>query len=115
MNSSIRYYKKKECITFKSTKGQYGGLSNMAADFPVYLNDLMIKNVEALYQSLRFPDFPDIQRNILKYNSPISAKKHSRQFIENTRSDWNIYRFNIMSFAFKLNSIIIQKYLEIYC
>ena len=96
---SIRTYKKKECITFKSTKGKYGALSNMAPGFPIYIDNTFIRTSEALYQALRFPDFPEIQKKIIKYPSPISAKKFGRTHIQKTRKDWDIYRFKIMKFC----------------
>ena len=35
MKITERIYKKGEVITFKSTKGQYGGLSNMAPGYSI--------------------------------------------------------------------------------
>jgi ribA/ribD-fused uncharacterized protein len=102
MALSIRKYKKNECITFKSTKGKYGALSNMAPDFPVSLNGINIKNVEVLYQAFRFPDNPEIQREIFKYASPISAKKYGRTLIHHSRNDWERHRFKIMKFCIGL-------------
>lgn len=102
MSLSRRQYQKKECITFKSTKGEFGGLSNMAPNYPVFINDVQIKNVESLYQSLRFPDFPEIQQNILNHKSPISAKEYARQFIDKTRGDWDGSRFKIMKFCLQV-------------
>lgn len=102
MRLSKRIYQKSDCITFKSTKGKFGGLSNMAPNFPVFINDLLINNVESLYQSLRFPDFPEIQQSILNKPSPISAKQYARQYIDKTRSDWYNNRFKIMKFCIQL-------------
>jgi ribA/ribD-fused uncharacterized protein len=102
MSLSRRKYKKNECITFKSTKGEFGGLSNMAPNFSIFVNGLLINNVEALYQSLRYPDFPEIQQNILNHKSPISAKQYSRQFLEKTRTDWDGSRFKIMKFCLQI-------------
>jgi ribA/ribD-fused uncharacterized protein len=109
MGLSRRKYRKKDCVTFKSTKGKYGSLSNMAPNFPVFINDLLINNVEVLYQSLRYPDFPEIQQNILKHNSPISAKQYARQFIEKTRNDWDDNRFKIMKFCIQVKYYYNQK------
>lgn len=109
MALSRRKYQKNECITFKSTKGKYGGLSNMAPNFPIFINDLLINNVEVLYQSLRYPDFPEIQQNILNHNSPISAKQYARQFLEKTRSDWDNNRFKIMKLCIQVKYYYNQK------
>jgi len=102
MGLSIRRYNKKDCITFKSTSGKYGALSNMAPGFPVTINGIHIKNVELLYQALRYPNYPEIQKTIISYSSPISAKQYSRKHIEKTRSDWNTQRFKIMKFCIEL-------------
>lgn len=102
MALSTREYKKHECITFKSTKGKNGALSNMAPGFPIVIDGQVIKTAEALYQSLRFPNHPEIQQEILNYPSPISAKKFGRKHIDKSRSDWNIHRFRIMKFCIEL-------------
>lgn len=102
MSLSIRTYKKDECVTFKSTKGKYGALSNMAPGFPIKIGAYTLRNVEALYQALRFPDYPEIQNKICSYPSPISAKKYSRTHIDKTRFDWNTHRFKIMKFCLEL-------------
>jgi len=102
MSLSIRTYKKKECVTFKSTKGKYGALSNMASGFPIKIGVYSLRNVEALYQALRFPDYPVIQKKICSYPSPITAKKYGRTHLDKTRNDWNLYRFKIMKFCIEL-------------
>lgn len=102
MNSQIRRYKKPECVVFKSTKGKFGGLSNMAPGYPIVIGDHMIPTVEALYQALRFPDSPEIQKHIISFKSPISAKKYGRLHIEKTRPDWDSVKFKIMKFCIAL-------------
>lgn len=99
---SIRRYLKSECVTFKSTKGKYGALSNMAPDFPIQINGVEIFTSEALYQALRFPDYPEIQKEILNFKSPISAKKFGRQHLDKTRPDWKNNRFRIMKFCIEV-------------
>lgn len=99
MQYSIRKYHINECVTFKSTKREFGSLSNMAAGFPIQIYGIVIRNSEALYQALRFPDYPEIQKIILNISSPISAKKFGRSHLEKTRPDWELHRFNIMRFC----------------
>ena len=99
---SIRNYKKNECVTFKSTKGKYGSLSNMAPGYPILIGSVKIKTTEALYQALRFPDFPEIQKKIIDFHSPISAKKYSRDHLDKTRIDWHEHRFKIMKFCLEI-------------
>jgi ribA/ribD-fused uncharacterized protein len=102
MSLSIRKYKKSECITFKNTKGNFGALSNMAPGFPIFINGNLIRTTEALYQALRFPDYPEIQKQIIEFPSPISAKKFGRIHIEKSRTDWDKHRFKIMKFCIEL-------------
>lgn len=102
MGLSIRKYKKDECVTFKSTKGHYGALSNMAPNYPIYINGTRLRTTEALYQALRFPDNPEIQKEIIQYASPISAKKYGRTHIQKTRPDWKKVRFKIMKFCLEI-------------
>jgi ribA/ribD-fused uncharacterized protein len=102
MSTNIRTYKKNECITFKSTKGKYGGLSNMAPGFPIYIGNEFIRTSEVLYQALRFPDYPKIQKELINFPSPISAKKFGRNHIEKSRIDWDVHRFKIMKFCIEL-------------
>ncbi len=102
MSTSLRTYYKNECVTFKSTKGKNGALSNMAPGFPITIGNVNIKTSEALYQALRFPDFPEIQRKIIDFPSPISAKKYSRENIDKTRIDWKEHRFKIMRFCLEI-------------
>lgn len=102
MALSIRKYKKDECITFKSTKGHYGSLSNMAPNYPIHINGTILRTTEALYQALRFPNYPEIQKEIIQYASPISAKKFGRRHLNKTRSDWNKIRFKVMKFCIEL-------------
>lgn len=102
MALSTRKYKKKECITFKSTKGHHGSLSNMAPNFPITINGTRLRTTEALYQALRFPNNPDVQKEIIQYASPISAKKYGRTHIHKTRPDWNKIRFSVMKFCIEI-------------
>ena len=52
----LRTYVKKEVIFFRTTTGEFGPLSNMAPDFPIFLLGVRISTAEALYQACRFPD-----------------------------------------------------------
>jgi ribA/ribD-fused uncharacterized protein len=102
MKLSIREYKKGECIVFKSTKAHFGALSNMAPNFPITINGHRLRNVELLYQALRFPDYPEIQKRLISFASPISAKRYGRRNITKTRLDWNKQRFKIMKMCLEI-------------
>lgn len=102
MTLSRRKYLKQGTITFKSTKGKFGALSNMAPNFPVTINNITIRNIEALYQALKFPHNPDIQNQIISSSSPMISKRISRSFNNYVREDWEYVRFKIMKFCIDL-------------
>lgn len=95
----IRIYKKSECVVFRKTTEKWGGLSNMAKDYPIYVNELSIQSSEILYQSLRFTHYPDIQREILNEKNPMYAKRLARKYILHTRDNWNVNRISIMKWC----------------
>ena len=74
----------------------------MASGFPITINGTVVKTSEALYQSLRFPNYPEIQKRIISDSSPISAKRYGRTQIYKTRKDWNFIRFKIMKFCIEV-------------
>ena len=64
-NGHIREYVRHQVVVFRVTTGEFGGLSNMAAGFPVEIGDIRVPTIEALYQACRYPDFPMYQAEIL--------------------------------------------------
>lgn len=99
MNNVKKIYRLDECITFCKTKEEFCGLSNMAAGFPIKLQDIDIRTSEALYQVCRFPDYPAIQREIIQQKSPMSAKVVARSYNHFTREDWETVRVQIMNWC----------------
>lgn len=88
---------------FFRVKEKFGGLSNMSNDFPICVNGYSIANNEALYQACRFPDYPEIQREIIIQHSGIAAKMKSKKYRkEFTRVDWDDVRVDIMRFCLQL-------------
>ncbi|MBD1383735.1 NADAR family protein [Mucilaginibacter rigui] len=98
----MRIYKKDSCITFRSTKSDFGGLSNMAPGYPIKINDNWVKTAEALYQALKYPYNPEIQKRIIFANSPIVAKRISRYYEKFERPDWLNVRYKIMKFCIEV-------------
>src|SRR5690606_2522112 len=82
-----------------------GGLSNMAPGFSIFVNEINIPNSEALYQSCRFPLFPDIQEEIISQKSPMDSKKISRKYNQYTRQDWENVKFDIMRWCIHVKLI----------
>jgi ribA/ribD-fused uncharacterized protein len=90
-----------QSITFRKTKEDFGGLSNMAAGFELSINEIPIKTSEAIYQACRFPHMPEVQEKIIEQKSPMAAKMVGKPFRDKTRSDWKDVRVNIMEWCIR--------------
>ena len=96
MTMNLHTYNKSEAAIFKSTKATFGGLSNMASGYTIFVNGVMILSSEALYQALKFTAYPDIQHKIISQKSPMTAKMISRKHNDLVRPDWNDIRIDVM-------------------
>ena len=105
MNPSIREYQKSNSVTFAKTDGRFGGLSNMAPGYPLFINEVNIQSVEILYQAFRFPLFPQIQEEIIRTQNPMDAKGVSRKHIKYSRQDWDAVKFKIMKWCLEVKLI----------
>lgn len=102
MKISERTYNKKEVITFSKTTAEFGGLSNMASGYSLFVNETNIANTEILYQACRFPLFPKIQHEIISQANPMGAKEISRKYIQYSRQDWDTVKFDIMRWCLQI-------------
>jgi ribA/ribD-fused uncharacterized protein len=98
----IRQYIESEVVSFKSTKAEFGGLSNMAAGYSINVNGVIIPSVEHLYQACRYPLFPALQEEIIRQDSPMTAKMISKKHLKYTRQDWDQVRFKIMRWCLEV-------------
>jgi ribA/ribD-fused uncharacterized protein len=105
MKITERIYDSSQVITFSNTKGIFGGLSNMAPQYSLFVNEVNIPNSEVLYQICRFPLFPEIQAEIVAQKSPMEAKMISRKYMDYTRQDWEIVKFEVMKWCLKVKLI----------
>lgn len=62
-----------EIIAFTKVKLPYGWMGNMAP-YPIEYDNLSYRTTEALFQALRFKDFPEIAEKIRQEKSPMTAK-----------------------------------------
>lgn len=97
-------YDRTLCATFRKTRETYGGLSNMAAGFSLRFLGLDVGTSEALYQACRFPDHPDLQRQILNERNPMKAKMATKPHRHLTRPDWEVggARVEVMAWALRI-------------
>ena len=100
--SDLRTYRTVECVSFRSTKEKFGGLSNMAGGFPLRINGVLVLSAEAIYQACRFPRQPDIQKLIIEQCSPMTAKMVSKPHRGETRRDWNQIRVRVMRWTLRV-------------
>lgn len=98
----IRTYNINTSAVFRKTKERFGGLSNMAAGFPLCVNGIDIRTSEALYQACRFPHSPEIQEKIINEKSPMTAKMISKPYRAKTRGDWNDIRIGVMRWCLRV-------------
>jgi len=102
MKISERTYKKSDVITFSKTTAEFGGLSNMASGYSLFINETNIANTEILYQACRFPLFPKIQQEIISQSNPMEAKEISRKYLQYSRQDWEEVKFDIMRWCLQI-------------
>lgn len=98
----LRTYQRAEAVVVYKTKENFGGLSNMASDYPLLVNDVRLLTTEALYQACRFPLLPEVQREIIGQKSPMTAKMKSKPHRNKTRPDWDGVRFKIMRWCLRV-------------
>ena len=102
IESQVRTYRQSECISFRSTREEFGGLSNMAGGFPLWVSKIMAPSAEALYQASRFPNHPKIQELILRQHSPMTAKMVTKPHLNQTRPDWMRIRVRVMRWVLRI-------------
>jgi ribA/ribD-fused uncharacterized protein len=75
-----------EYISFTKVSLPYGWLGNMAP-YPVTYNNREYKTTEALFQSLRFMNHPEIVDEICEQKSPMSAKMVAKKYVDILEKD----------------------------
>lgn len=101
-NDQVRTYNRQDSVVFLKTNEPFGGLSNMAGGYPIYINGVRILTSEALYQACRFPHLPDMQRLIIAQHSPMTAKMRSKPYRKDSRPDWDQVRVRIMRWCLRM-------------
>ena len=99
---STEVYDPSECVVFFKTKEAYGGLSNMCGGFPLLVDGKLYRTSEALYQTLKFPNQPQIQEMIRYEPSPLFAKKKTSPYKHLIRKDWDDVKVDLMMWCLKV-------------
>ncbi len=97
-----RTYHRADVIVVYKTRDSFGGLSNMAAGYPLQINGTRVLTSEALYQACRFPHIPEVQREIINQHSPMTAKMKSKPHRKDSRPDWDEIRFRVMRWCLRV-------------
>jgi type I restriction enzyme, S subunit len=100
--SQTRTYTPSNSVVFLKTNEAFGGLSNMAGGFLLWVNGVRIRTSEALYQACRFPHLPQVQHIIIDEPSPMTAKMRSKPFRNESRADWDEVRVKIMKWCLRV-------------
>jgi ribA/ribD-fused uncharacterized protein len=100
---STRIYNTKESIVFRKTTEPFGGLSNMASGYALYINEIIVPSTEHLYQAMRYPTHPEIQFEIMSQDNAMKAKMISNQYKSKyTRPDWEKIQIKVMRWALEI-------------
>lgn len=98
-----RIYKVTDSIVFRKTTAPFGGLSNMASGFSLYVNEVIVPSSEHLYQAMRYPTNPDIQFEIISQDNAMKAKMVSNKYKDHySRPDWDKIQIRVMRWALEI-------------
>jgi ribA/ribD-fused uncharacterized protein len=98
-----RIYNINEVISFRKTTEAFGGLSNMASGYHLFVNDIIIPSAEHLYQAMRYPLYPNIQAEIIAQDNGMKAKMISNKYKSKySRPDWDSIRIKIMRWVLEV-------------
>lgn len=94
-------------VAFPRTGATFLGLSNMAAGFPLLINESRIPTCENLFQALKFPDYPELQRQIMSQQSPMGARTLAGRLHHKAgiRPDWQEIQREVMAFCIRAKLI----------
>lgn len=99
----IRTYNTKDAIVFRKTTEAFGGLSNMASGYALYINEIIIPSSEHLYQAMRYPTNPEIQHEIIIQDNAMKAKMVSNKYkAQFSRPDWDKIQIKVMRWALEI-------------
>lgn len=101
-NFKFERYKLNESVYFKKNNDTFGDFSNMSSKYIILVNGNIIRTVEALYQSMKFSNTPEIQREIIMQKSPMAVKYKARKYSKLIRSDWDAIKLSVMEWCLRI-------------
>jgi hypothetical protein len=106
VNPDVQEYRVNECCSFKKAEGTWGPLSNLNTKYPFKFNGVQVHTSEALFQALRFPDFPVAQELVLLPPSPLQAKTQAKKLLSTqSRKDFDEVKLQLMYWVLRVKFI----------
>lgn len=106
VSPDVQEYRLSECCSFKKAEGTWGPFSNLNTKYPFKLNGVQIHTSEALFQALRFPDYPVTQELILLPTSPVQAKTQAKKLLSSqSRKDFEDIKLQLMYWCLRVRFI----------
>jgi ribA/ribD-fused uncharacterized protein len=100
-----------DCISFNSSKDEYGCFGNMAGGFPLSFlirgDVITLHGSEVFYQCLKYTEHPEIQEILVAEKNPLKCKWKQKPFAKQglVRSDWEDIKVPAMLFSLYLKII----------
>lgn len=104
MMTDERIYDCRNVVSFAKIADEWGRFSNMYYS-ALFVNETFIPSVEALYQSCKFPLYPDIQKEIISQDNGMKAKIVSRRYSSYQRQDWDLVKYSVMEWGLMVKLI----------
>lgn len=103
-SEKLRVYEGEKSCVFWLTAREYGEFSNMADGFPLTVNGRSFISAEALYQAMKFPRNPEIQKKIHSAKFSKAAKNIAIANNIYIRGDWVAVRTRVMRWVLRIKA-----------
>jgi ribA/ribD-fused uncharacterized protein len=100
-------YNKNDVCFFSKAKDQWGEFGNMTGGFKFRLTkDILIPSSENLYQAMRFPEYPEIQKAVIEQKSGFGSKMVSKKYRKtHTFEGFEEHKIDIMLWCLQLKAL----------
>jgi predicted NAD-dependent protein-ADP-ribosyltransferase YbiA (DUF1768 family) len=103
-----RAYERDEVIVIDSIKHPFGELLNMPNVYPTIVNGVFFRNLEGLYQCMRYPKLPELQQRIIDQKSAWIGKHIALSRRDEGRANW--YQVKVIIMRWCLHVKIARNY-----
>ena len=92
-------WEKDQCAHFMRSREENGQLSNLTSRYELEVNGTVFQGPQGLYQAMKFPGLPTLQRQIAWQSSGIEATKMAESHDDRAREDWTEVRVEALAYA----------------